>query len=144
MNEVFLLVTVSAFALLLMVGAIILHRLWRQHSKLKQEVEHLTLQLQGGLKDVAGLCSAAVAVDRRLAANENGVSSLLNALNRQPPEATQPPVFEEAVQENASQGYEHAIQQIRDGANVDDLVKHCGLTRDEAMLLMRLHGKPRR
>jgi hypothetical protein len=43
--------------------------------------------------------------------------------------------------ETESQGYAFAIEKIQRGVNIDELVKSCGLTRDEAVLLMRLHGK---
>ena len=89
--------------------------------------------------DVAGLCSAAVAVDNRLASNELRLDGLLeNIAQMQEPS---PPAIIEEPNEEQPQGYESAIEKIRRGASVDDLVKTCGLTRDEAVLLFRLHGK---
>jgi hypothetical protein len=43
--------------------------------------------------------------------------------------------------EDIGQDYADAIQKIRCGAGVDELVKDCRLTRDEAVLLVRLHGR---
>lgn len=35
--------------------------------------------------------------------------------------------------------YEHALQLIRDGADAEELMNRCGLVRDEAELLLRMH-----
>lgn len=37
------------------------------------------------------------------------------------------------------QVYDHALQLIRDGADVEELMNRCGLVRDEAELLLRMH-----
>jgi len=88
-------------------------------------------------------------VDRRLAFNDERLQTLSEQLARSsvmrpvhPEPETMPTDFEldEGGPEPA-QGYQLAIEKIRRGASVDDLVKTCHLTRDEAMLLMRLHGK---
>ena len=119
--------------------AIVLVRLWLEQKKLKQELQSLSAQLERSSGDVAGLCSAAVAVDNRLASNELRLDGLLeNIAQIQEPS---PPAIIEEPNEEQPQGYESAIEKIRRGASVDDLVKTCGLTRDEAVLLFRLHGK---
>lgn len=38
-------------------------------------------------------------------------------------------------------GYEVAARLARGGATVDELIRSCGLSRNEAQLVMRLHGK---
>ncbi|ALP52706.1 hypothetical protein Tel_05820 [Candidatus Tenderia electrophaga] len=43
-------------------------------------------------------------------------------------------------QDPTSQSYSEAIELIQSGASVDELVRH-GLRREEAELLMRLHGE---
>jgi len=44
------------------------------------------------------------------------------------------------VQDPTSQSYSEAIELIQSGASADELVRH-GLRREEAELLMRLHGR---
>lgn len=114
--------------------------LLRDHQKLKQELQLLEAQIQRSNEDVAGLCSAAVAVDRRLAANDSRLNSIVDQVNtqRQPAPATVP------VEPVPASGYEDVIQKIRRGIGIDELVRDCGLTRDEAVLLMRLHGGGKR
>lgn len=40
----------------------------------------------------------------------------------------------------AQRGYDMAVRLARNGAQADELVAHCGMTRHEAQLLVRLHG----
>jgi len=47
---------------------------------------------------------------------------------------------ESQEEQQQEQPYYNAIQQVRDGATEEDLIKQFGLSRDEAVLLMRLHG----
>lgn len=44
------------------------------------------------------------------------------------------------VKDPTSQSYSEAIELIQSGASIDELVRH-GLRREEAELLMRLHGE---
>lgn len=145
MNDSLLLIIVgvaAASVFVLMAGGLIW--LWREQKRLKQDFQVLSTQLQRSNDDVAGLCSAAVAVDKRLAANELHLSNVLNNIYIKP-QPTSQPLYEEVVQDeevqDQDQGYELAIEKIRRGANVEELVKSCGLTRDEAVLLVRLHGR---
>ena len=118
--------------------------LWREYKKLKQDHQQLIKQIQRANDDLAGLCSAAIAVDSRMAATENRVEDLVDHLITNQATLSQPD-HDETLEEldEAPQGYGAAIEKIRQGANLDELVKACALTRDEALLLMRLHGKER-
>lgn len=117
-------------------------KLWRQLKRLQQDYQSLRSQIQRSSDDVAGLCSAAIAVDKRLSVNESQLSQLLN-VKKMPQQLfsqqEEQPVY--AEKQDESQGYALAIEKIQRGVNIDELVKSCGLTRDEAVLLMRLHGK---
>lgn len=136
----YLLMAVTATVILV---ALVLVWLLRQQHKLKQDCRLLAEQLQRNNEDVAGLCSAAVAVDQHLAANDARLDDLIDAVNAayQAP-APQPVSVTNSIEEQP-QDYDDAIQKIRRGAGVDELVKDCGLTRDEAVLLIRLHGGKR-
>ncbi|ANE54189.1 MULTISPECIES: DUF2802 domain-containing protein [Methylomonas] len=122
---------------------VVLLRLVGSKKRLERELKVLEERLQRSNEDLAGLCSAAVAVDRRLAANDNRLNTIADRVNR-PIQAAAPqphPVQDDPV---PAQGYEDVIQKIRRGADIDELVRDCGLTRDEALLLMRLHGGGKR
>jgi len=136
MNDVVLIALFVAIALLLLMSAVLTY-LWREHKKLKQDIQALDKKLHGSIDDVAGLCSAAVTVDQRLAFNEMRLTGVLESLHEPEPQAR----YDEPIDEVQPQGYELAIEKIRRGASVDDLVKSCGLTRDEAVLLVRLHSR---
>lgn len=134
----YLLMAVAATAVLL---AVVLVWLLREHKKLKQAFGQLEDKLQRSHEELAVLCSAAVAVDQHLAANDQRLNGILDQLNTY----QQPlvPVASLVNDEPELQGYDAAIQKIRRGADVDELVKDCGMTRDEAVLLIRLHGGSR-
>ena len=118
-------------------------KLWHELKKLQKDIAFLRSQLQRSNDDVAGLCSAAVSVDKRLSSNELDVSRIMDYLQHAKPanpEQSHAMVVEPEPETATSQGYNFAIEKIRNGASLDDLVKSCGLTRDEAVLLMRLHS----
>lgn len=143
MIESVLWAALGTLAVLCSLLAVALYKLWRGQRKLEQNLQNLTAQNQRSSDDVAGLCSAALAVDKRLAANESMMQEIIltvrNAVQPVYHEAEQEPLAEEPLEQ--SQDYGMAIDKIRQGADVDDLVRICGLTRDEAMLLVRLHGR---
>ncbi|MDT4330271.1 DUF2802 domain-containing protein [Methylomonas sp. MED-D] len=126
--------TVAVVAMLLL-----MLRLLHDHRKLRQAYGLLEAQIQRNHDDLAGLCSAAVAVDRRLANADARLNSIAERVAERPRAALDTPAVAEAV-ERPAQGYEDVIAKIRRGVGVEDLVRDCGLTRDEAVLLTRLHG----
>ena len=148
MNEFVLQVVVIALLVLLLIILGLWLRLRSEQRQLAQDYQLLVEQIQRHNGDVVGLCSAAIAVDQRLSACEKISNQLLERMNQQP--VVTAPVLENfspaASQlpeplEDEPQGYDQAIRRIRLGATVEELVKHNGLTRDEAKLLIRLHGR---
>ncbi len=138
MDNQLLIIVGGAVALLMLAAGLI--GLMRQCRQLKLQLQLLEKKIQRSGDDVAGLCSAAVAVDQRLAASEARLYQLMDNINQSaPPQAAAVEPDEPAE----AQGYALAIEKIQRGASVDELVKSCALTRDEAMLLMRLHGGSR-
>ncbi len=103
--------------------------LLQELGKLKRDYRVLSNDVARNNKDIAGLCSAAVSVDRRITHN-----------NEQLKEVAEKVTDFEQYEQQASQPYYGAIQRVRDGATVEELVQQCGLSREEAVLLMRLHG----
>ncbi len=135
----------SEYLLLVLAGIVvfvlaILVWLLRQQQTLKQQFQLLEERVQRSNEDVAGLCSAAVAVDRRLAANDSRLNSIVDQVNTQRQTVTNVAPAEPIP----ASGYEDVIQKIRNGVGIEELVRDCGLTRDEAVLLMRLHGGGKR
>ena len=134
MNDYFLPVvcaTVAIFCLLLI-------WLWYDLHKLKQNYRLLTDNLRRNSDDIAGLCSAAVELDQHLARSDEHLLNIIEQINNL--SLSQLSNDTAATIEPAS-GYDTAIQKIRGGADVEELVKACGgMTRDEAVLLIRLHG----
>ena len=118
--------------------------LLREQKKIKHDYLIMTDRLRRSHEDLSGLCCAAVEVDKRLADNDlslnsiierlNSVIDLVNTEHRARQSITQP------INADLGQDYADAIQKIRRGAGVDELVKDCRLTRDEAVLLVRLHA----
>ncbi|WP_031431548.1 DUF2802 domain-containing protein [Methylomicrobium agile] len=104
--------------------------LWlvRTHMKLKGELQVLKNSVQKNDQYLAGLSSSARAADSRLAFIDEqlkGLSAKLSAFQQN---------------EQSANPYNAIIQKIRHGASVEELMRDCSLCRDEAVLLMRLHG----
>lgn len=81
------------------------------------------------LRDISGLCAAAVRIDERLLTQSrrlDQIAALTEDLEHQ--DTTNVP------------SYQIAIERINQGANVETLVKECGFSREEAALLIRMHG----
>lgn len=131
----YLLMVVAATVVVI---AVVLLWLLRELKLLRREYRLLAEQLQSSKEDVAGLCAAAVVVDQHLSAHDAQLEGLITSVPAQQP--AEPVVAQVAKSVEEPQEYDRAIQKIRRGAGVDELVKECGLTRDEAVLLIRLHG----
>ena len=99
--------------------------------KLKRSHQALFELANQNSQDIAGLCSAAVSVDKHLTENDKQLKSLLET------------TADYKESEQVSQPYFGAIQRIKNGADIGELMHECRLSRDEAALLIRLHGKER-
>lgn len=122
MNDV-ILVGIGLFVL----NCIFLTWLLVRHHKLKKKL--LTLQdvVNTLNRDMVGLCTASVTVDQRLTDVDDAVTELFEKLAE----------VEQLSQ--ASQPYYGAIQQAHNGASAEDLMQQFNMSRDEAVLLIRLH-----
>lgn len=103
--------------------------LLQEHKKLKQEFLALSGNVERNNRDIAGLCSAAVSVDTQMIDNSEQLKGIVEKVTD----------FEQHEQQ-ATQPYHNAIQRVRDGASAEELMQECGLSREEAVLLIRLHG----
>lgn len=126
-------IAVISMAIAVMLGLVVLVR---AYLKLRQEYRALANTLSASNNDIAGLCSAALAVNSRITASEELLSELSAAL------AELRHINSENQQqaESSDTSYSAVIQKARSGASVNELMHNCGLSRDEATLLIRLHG----
>jgi Protein of unknown function (DUF2802) len=129
-----LLTTIILAITAVMVGivAVALILLNRKHQKLKRDHEDLTEIMHGHNNDIRGLFATTMAIDDRL----NAIDGQFRVLSAKVSDAQQ--------SETPSHPYGSAIQKVRSGASVSELMQTSGLSQDEAALLIRLHGtKPR-
>ncbi len=125
MNEALLII----FIIIIACVAVALIWLIIENKKLKLQITTLSEEVERNNKDIAGLCSAAVSVDNRLIDSRDQLKEIVNKVAD----------FKQYEQQT-EQPYQDAIQRIRKGADVEELTKQCGLSQDEAVLLVRLHG----
>lgn len=101
----------------------------RQLFNMKQQLQKLQASVDGESRDIAGLCSAAIQVDDLLFSGHQRLLRL----------ADQVAGIESRCQESGPYG--DAIEKISRGAGVEEIMKECGLSRDEASLLLLMRGK---
>lgn len=102
------------------------------YKKLRQDYINLSACVERNNRDIAGLCSAAVSVDNRLSDNNAQLNGVVEKV-----------ADFELHEQQSSQPYHSAIQRVRDGADAEELIQQCALSREEAVLLVRLHGNSR-
>ncbi|MGD0959033.1 MAG: DUF2802 domain-containing protein [Methylomonas sp.] len=125
-------------------------RLWKAVKNLKRDHSLLADQLRRQNDDIAGLCSAALAIDQHLYRSDTQMHTFNSTLNEmqeflvrahaEQQRAASVYSNEQEAAPKPAENYDNVIAKIRNGAGIDELMKECGLTRDEAVLLSRLHG----
>ncbi|MEO6800626.1 MAG: DUF2802 domain-containing protein [Rhodanobacter sp.] len=109
---------VAVLLLLALVQLALLVHLWRQSTQLKQRIQVLSHGALHACTDVP-------------------TSMLVTALGRLERQMRQ---LEQQQPPQVRQSYELAQQLARDGADLEQLVSRCGLSRDEARLVMQMHA----
>lgn len=111
-------------------GVMLIFLLWltMDHLKLKRNYRALAEHLNNHNKDIVGLCTASVGVDSRLAE----ANAMINELSEK--------IADFEQREEEAKPYHAIIQKVRSGADVAELTQKFGISRDEAVLLIRLHG----
>jgi uncharacterized membrane protein YccC len=111
-------------------GVVIIVLVWlaRIHLKLKRDYQVLADVVHGHNDDIADLCAAALAADERMTATDEQISVLCAKIS------------DYQHNEPSTHPYSLAIQKVRSGASVSELMQNSGLSQDEATLLIRLHG----
>lgn len=121
-------ISLAVLAVIVTVLAVVLFVLGRKHRQLKRDHEDLTEIMHGHNNDIRELFTTTMAVDDRLQA----MDGQLRVMSAKISDAQQ--------NELSSHPYGSAIQKVRSGASVSDLMQTAGLSQDEAALLIRLHG----
>jgi len=107
----------------------------RTQLKLKHDYQLLNDIVHGNSNDIAGLCSAALTVDSRIATVDNRIAvtdGQIDDLAAKIADAEQ--------NDQSDHPYSIDIRKVKSGASVNDLMQNSGLSHDEAALLIRLHG----
>ncbi|GAB4264357.1 MAG: hypothetical protein Kow0065_15090 [Methylomicrobium sp.] len=118
----------AGFAIALAVMFIALVWLTIEHFKLKRNYRAIAEHLNNHNRDIVGLCTASVGIDNRLLQMEMAIDDLAKKIAD----------FEQREEE--AKPYHAIIQRVRNGADAAELMQKFGISRDEAGLLIRLHG----
>ncbi|MGZ5008732.1 MAG: DUF2802 domain-containing protein [Methylobacter sp.] len=110
---------------------------WLVRTQLKLKHDYLVLNdiVHGNSNDIAGLCSAALTVDHRIATVDSRI-----AVTDEQIDDLAAKLAEVEQNDQSSHPYSGDIRKVRSGASVNELMQNSGLSHDEAALLIRLHG----
>jgi type II secretory pathway component PulJ len=104
-------------------AALVLVLVRRQRTSLVQR----DLELAGLKEEMRALCAGAVGLDQRMAAVEQRGRQLKERQEQI------------ELREQGDRPYPQAIRMVQNGASVDELVSVCGLSRNEADLIVMMH-----
>jgi hypothetical protein len=120
---------------MIVIMLVVLFWLVRAQLKLKQDYQVLNDIVHGNSNDIAGLCSAALTIDSRIATVDSRIEATDGYIDDLAAKLAD-------VEQNdqSSHPYSGDIRKVRSGASVNELMQNSGLSHDEAALLIRLHG----
>ena len=124
------LMTIIIAVVIGVVSTVVMVLVWliRKYLKLKRDYQVLTEIVHGNNNDIRELYTTALTVDERTVAIDEKLSVLSEKISAYP------------QNEPSNHPYSLAIQKVRSGASVSELMQTSGLSQDEATLLIRLHG----
>jgi len=132
-NPLMLALIIEGMVIVIML--MVLFWLVRAQLKLKHEYQALNDIVHANSNDIAGLCSAALTVDNRIATVDNRI-----AVTDEQIDDLAAKLADVEQHDQSSHPYSGDIRKVRSGASVDELMQNSGLSHDEAALLIRLHG----
>lgn len=106
-----------------------------KYLKLKNDYEDLAEFVHTLNNEFRDLSSAGLAMDERMIATDLRMNALDSQIERLAEK-----ISDVQQNESSSHPYSQAIQKVRCGASVSELMQTSGLSQDEAALLIRLHG----
>jgi hypothetical protein len=121
-------IIIAAIAGVVIIVVIALVWLARAHLKLKYDYQVLADVVHGNNNDIADLYAAALTADGRIAVTDEQISVLCAKIS------------DYQHNEPSTHPYSQIIQKVHSGASVSELMQNSGLSQDEAVLLIRLHG----
>jgi len=124
---------------LMMIILSVLIWLIRKYLKLKNDYEDIVEIVHGLNNDFRELYHSTMTVDERIIATDLRINALDHQMSRLAEKMT-----DSQQHESTSHPYSQAIQKVRSGASVSELMQTSGLSQDEAALLIRLHGSKTR
>ncbi len=119
----------------IVVMLIALFWLVRAQLKLKHDYQVLSDIVHGNSNDIAGLCSAALTVDNRIATVDNRIAVTDGQIDDLAAK-----IADTEHNDQSDHPYSIDIRKVKSGASVNELMQNSGLSHDEAALLIRLHG----
>jgi hypothetical protein len=122
---------------LVLIIFLVLVWLVRKHLKLRDDYEDLSEIAHNLNNEVRELSSLLPLIDERIAATLEGSNQLAERMNGLTEKLN---TFHVQQSESSNHPYGQAIQKVRSGASVNELMQSSGLSQDEAALLIRLHG----
>jgi len=109
--------------------------LWQQQRRLQRQQLTLLTQLEQQQKDMRALLQSSTQVGERVGRLERATKQLASRQEEQGLRGR------DRGDEEYDIAYAQAIKLVRKGASVEELVDICGLARDEAELIMRMHRR---
>ncbi len=141
MNEI---VTVTLLVItMILIG--ILVWLVLEHFKLKKNYLLLNDSVERNNQDIAGICSTAVFVDKKITGNTKYLRSVADKFESYDSEFQE---IQEKLQQlleqpdvSAPSAQFNAIPSLRKNEEIDELIQQSEVSREETELLMRLHSR---
>lgn len=132
LNPMWMTFAIAVLAAVVVILAIMLVVLTVRNRKLKADYDDLSEIVHGLNNDFRDFYTTALTLDERLVTVDGRIHELAEKIA--------------ALQQNApaDHPYSMAIQKVRSGASVGELMQSAGLSQDEAALLIRLHGSKAR
>jgi hypothetical protein len=128
-------------AVIVVTNTIALIILARSHLKLKFNYQVLTEFMQNLNNDITELYTFAQSIDDYKSITDQQMNHLYKKITETKSTPQVNSQINTPSNESSNHPYNLVIQQVRNGANVNDLMQNSGLSQDEAALLIRLHGR---
>ncbi|MFN3919283.1 MAG: DUF2802 domain-containing protein [Methylohalobius sp.] len=126
---IYLYLSLAGMALALVSMAVLLSWLWRRLTRLERQFQEHRLALERLGEGLVDFCALSVRADEQIGELAAKLKELGEWLKEREDQAN----VEEPV-------YQSAIERIRQGADMKELVGSLGLSREEAALLIRLYS----
>lgn len=130
LSPLWITIIIAAITGLIGVLVIVSVSLISKYRKLKRDYDDLAEITHGLNNDFRNLYTSTQASDERITAINEQISLIIEKISSTVQQAEQP----------TNHPYGQAIQKVRSGASVSELMQTAGLSQDEAALLIRLHG----